>query len=383
MSVEGANGGAPSRMRVAFVSFDFGEYAVSLASAMSRHADTTLFVPDRTVQEHGAEVDRGVRVESFRLPRLRQAGAQAVLLHTLRRKIRRLAPHVIHLQQGHLWFNLLLPTLRRYPLVVTIHDPRHHVGDRVSAKMPRSVMAVAFRAADHAIVHGEALKQPAQGVTRLPAERVHVVPHHVLGTNFIAPGPSLARSADTRPSVLFFGRIWEYKGLEYLIRAQPLITAKVPQAEFVIAGEGEDLVSYRGMMSDPSRFVVHNRRVSDEERAQLFEAASVVVLPYIDASQSGVLPVAYAHGKPVVTTTVGALPEMVVDGETGYLVAPRDVEALAAAVTRILEDPVLGSRLGANGRSKTHAECSPEIAAERTFEVYRAATGAAALGAPS
>ena len=74
------------------------------------------------------------------------------------------------------------------------------------------------------------------------------------------------------PTVLFFGRIWEYKGLEYLIRAEPLITAEVPNVKIVIAGEGEDFDRYRRLMVHPERFVVYNEYVSDDVRATLFQA---------------------------------------------------------------------------------------------------------------
>ena len=67
--------------------------------------------------------------------------------------------------------------------------------------------------------------------------------------------------------VLFFGRIWAYKGLEYLIRAETLITACVPDAKIVIAGQGEDFRRYRGMMAHPENFIVHNEYVSNEKRA--------------------------------------------------------------------------------------------------------------------
>src|SRR5258707_5206877 len=105
--------------------------------------------------------------------------------------------------------------------------------------------------------------------------------------------------------LLFFGRIWEYKGLEYLIRAEPLISARVPDVEIVIAGRGEDFEKYRHMMVDPDRFVIDNETIPDDRVARYFGESSVVVLPYIDASQSGVVPIAYSFSKPVIATTVG------------------------------------------------------------------------------
>src|SRR4029077_824531 len=127
-----------------------------------------------------------------------------------------------------------------------------------------------------------------------------------------------------------------YKGLEYLIRAEPLITARVPEGTILISGGGEKLSHYRRMMVHPDRFIVDNGFIPDERAADYFARASVVVLPYVEASQSGVVSMAYSAAKPVVATSVGGLPEMVEDGGTGYLVPPRNVSQLAESVTRLL-----------------------------------------------
>ncbi len=108
----------------------------------------------------------------------------------------------------------------------------------------------------------------------------------------------------------------------------------------------------------------------------LFRQASVVVLPYIDASQSGVIPVAYTFAKPVVATTVGGLPEMVDDGCTGYLVPPRDSDALADAVVHLLQHPTLRHALGANAKRKAETEWAPDVIAEQTLQVYHRAVAA-------
>jgi len=99
----------------------------------------------------------------------------------------------------------------------------------------------------------------------------------------------------------------------------------------------------------------------------------MVVLPYIEASQSGVIPVAYTFAKPVIATTVGGLPEMVDDGQTGYLVPPRDERALANAVVRLLQDQTLRRRMGANGKLKVETECSPDQVAQQTSAIYHQA----------
>jgi glycosyltransferase involved in cell wall biosynthesis len=82
---------------------------------------------------------------------------------------------------------------------------------------------------------------------------------------------------------------------------------------------------------------------------------------------------AYSAGKPVVATTVGGLPEMVEHARTGYLVAPRDTTQLAEAVVALLLDAPLRRQMGANGKRKIEIECSPQVIARKTIEVYRRA----------
>jgi glycosyltransferase involved in cell wall biosynthesis len=285
-------------------------------------------------------------------------------------------PDVLHFQQGHLWFNLALPLLKRYPLVLTIHDPRHHVGDKGQQKTPQSIMDFGFRRAAQLIVHAQQLKQEVVERLHLVGENIHVIPHIVLGDDTVQH-----QIQDDGRLILFFGRIWEYKGLEYLIKAEPLITSQIPDAKIVIAGQGEDFARYRRLMVHPEQFIVHNEYVSDDKSAELFRCASVVVLPYIDASQSGVIPIAYTFSKPVVATTVGGLPEMVDHGQTGYLVSPRDEQALADAVVRLLCDEQLRRHLGANGKRKIDTECSPRVVAQQTLAVYQRALGDVHLSA--
>jgi glycosyltransferase involved in cell wall biosynthesis len=232
---------------------------------------------------------------------------------------------------------------------------------------------LARRSARQIIVHSQHVEELLGKELGANAKNIHRVPHIQIG---LQPAP--VRFDEDENLVLFFGRIWEYKGLEYLIRAEPLITSRVPDAQILIAGQGEDFERYRRMMKSPERFLVDNAYISEERAARYFQQASVVVLPYIEASQSGVIPLAYSAGKPVVATQVGGLPEMVEHGRTGYLVPPRNVSALADAVVRLLLDRKLRREMGIRGKKKVEAECSPEMVAQKTIDVYRrAAEGAA------
>jgi glycosyltransferase involved in cell wall biosynthesis len=262
-----------------------------------------------------------------------------------------------------------LPLLGNRPLVLTVHDSLIHVGDADSGKTPQWVYDRACYRAQQRIVHAPQVKDSLLQRLHIPSSTVHVIPYVLVGDN----GIEGEGSKGDDPVVLFFGRIWEYKGLEYLIRAEPLITSQVPNAKIVIAGTGEDFERYRRMMTHPDNFVVYNEYVSDEKRAELFRQASVVVLPYIEASQSFIISIAYRFEKPVVATTVGGLPEMVDHGRTGYLVPPRDSQALADAIVPLLQNAQLRQCFGENGRRKVDVECAPEVVASKTRMVYQEA----------
>jgi len=146
---------------------------------------------------------------------------------------------LIHYQGAHLWFDLALPLLRRYPLIFTIHDFRPHPGDQLSRKTPFWIEMFARRRADDLIVHTQHVKGlVGPRVTCRYREDLHI-PHIQIGEK-----SSTSAHHEEERLILFFGRIWEYKGLEYLIRAEPLISARLPDVRILIAGEGEDFSRY-------------------------------------------------------------------------------------------------------------------------------------------
>jgi glycosyltransferase involved in cell wall biosynthesis len=147
--------------------------------------------------------------------------------------------------------------------------------------------------------------------------------------------------------VLFFGRISRYKGLDVFYEAAQLIAERIPGVRFVVAGR--PVAGYEPpsapWLGGGAVIEVRDRYLSTGEAAGLFRSAAVVVCPYLDATQSGVVLTAFAFGVPVVATATGGLPEYVVHNRRGILVPVGDARALADAVCRILEEPGLASRL--------------------------------------
>ena len=135
--------------------------------------------------------------------------------------------------------------------------------------------------------------------------------------------------------ILFFGLIRQYKGLQYLIRAMPEVLQQI-DCTLLIAGEfydpKEEYLSLIAELDLEADTIVVDQYISNEEVSLYFCSADVVILPYVDATQSGIVQIAYGLGVPVITTRVGGLPEAVEDGKTGLLVEKESPEELAKAI---------------------------------------------------
>ena len=137
-------------------------------------------------------------------------------------------------------------------------------------------------------------------------------------------------------TILFWGRISPYKGIEYLLEAMEAIHKQIPNVRLVIAGGGRLYFDYSPYKSRDYIKLI-NRYITMEELGELLSSATVVVCPYTDATQSGVVMSAFTYQKPVVGTNVGGLPEMIDNGITGLLVPPKDSEALAESLISLLK----------------------------------------------
>ena len=289
-------------------------------------------------------------------------------------------PGILHVQWAHLpWLDAhLWRSLRRdgWIVVHTIHDIEPLAG---SSPGPMRWSARALRdAADAIVVHDDAAR--ALLVERgVAAERVHV----------LAPGTSAgpaeplscdaARAALGLPHdarvVLFLGFVKPYKGLGVLLESVARLCAAHPDVVLLVAGEAMggraeyDRAIARLALGPHVRW--SGAFVPSDVLATYLAAADVVALPYLEASSSGVLLAAYAHGRPVVATSVGGLPALVEHGRTGLLVPPRDPDALAVALRALLEDPARAARMGEQARRVARERHGWESVAAAHAALYR------------
>ena len=141
--------------------------------------------------------------------------------------------------------------------------------------------------------------------------------------------------------ILYFGYIRAYKGLDNLIRAMPGILKRM-RVRLLVCGEfyegRDDTYRLIETLGIEEVVTVFDRFIPNEDVNRYFCAADLVVLPYVSATQSGIVQIAYHYNKPVVVTNVGGLPEVVRHGETGYVTPPENVDALAEAVIRYYDE---------------------------------------------
>ncbi len=353
-------------MHVLLIDFNFFAYSVSLANALAERCEVTLLLPDQAGEQFRSRVNERVHLRLFHKPRLRNPQNIATV-YNLYKIIRQVKPSVVHQLSWNLWFNVSLPFFPDIPFVTTIHDAKQHPGDKESIPL---FWEQQWRRAKQVVVHSESIKQQLTERDPAVSGKLNVIPH---GSYDFYTHWQNNEIVEKYPTVLYFGRIWEYKGLRHLIEAEPLISAQVPNVRIVIAGYGEPIEKYEQMMVNKDHFVVHNYYIPDEMIAPLFQEASVIALPYLEASQSGVLAIAGAFGKPVVASAVGGIKEVLSHGEDGLLVPPGDSCGLAEAVTVLLKDHELRKSMGQKILAKSQGALSWSNIADQMLLVYQKA----------
>jgi glycosyltransferase involved in cell wall biosynthesis len=348
------------------------DYTISFANGLASHLPVVLGVPARRYASFARHFHAGVDLRLLDWPR-HSSVKNPVFLGSLTRMIRAERPSIIHLLSNNvLWLNLAVPFWRPIPLVTTVHDVRIHPGDRETRVLPNWATTLIARQSDDLVVHGEGLKSLAMERFHKPAERVHVLAHPSIQRYAELAAAEGMTPAASRPfTVLLFGRIFAYKGLCTLLRAEAALAGRIPDLRVVIAGRGDDPWALRKEMGDPGRYQVHNRYIEDRQTAQLFLDCDAVVLPYSEASQSGVLNVAAAFGKPVIVTDVGELRATVEPNRLGLVVPPEDPQAFAEAIATLAEQPELRAGLGASARAWADGPNAPETVGGHAAELYR------------
>lgn len=300
----------------------FLKYTASFAAGLAHAGHEVCLVCRRHAHEFGDQQPertgtlervsaQGVEVIEF--PK-RMSSDQRAAIRSIR-DARRWRPQIAHVQSATFEPRLFF-VVGRQPLVMTVHDPVPHEGHPLRRR--NLLIERAWRRrADCLVVHSAQLV-PALGTVR---QRVAVLPH---GADvFAAPLPPPAT-----PSVLLFGRLEPYKGIHVLAAAMEHVWQTRPDVRLLVCGKGAS----KSDLPDDPRVEARLEYIPESEVDDLFARATLVVLPYTDASQSGVGTMAIARGIPAIVSGIGGLSDLAMDDS--YVVPPGDARALAAAILR-------------------------------------------------
>lgn len=308
---------------------------------------------------------------------LRRALKSAVALAAFPAVVTAFRPDLVHIHHasGTSFYRkllfLLLSRALRLRTVVHCHGARFadfHDASRLNAALIRLFMD----RSDACLALSEGWRQVLAGYTRNP--RIHVVHNPVDTAEFATSREAAVAPGGTR-TILCLGRLGQRKGTYDLLEAVPLVLRSVPEARFVLGGDGELEEVERRLRRHGLREVVRTVGwVTGIDKVRLVTSCDVYVLPsYREGVPVSILE-AMAAAKPVVTTPVGGIPEVVEDGVNGYLVQPGDVTALASRIVALLEDPALRQEMGRRNQARVQATSSLATVVEQLASVYDSVT---------
>ncbi len=268
---------------------------------------------------------------------------------------------------------LLGPALLHAPLLVTFHGGDHN--SAIQARGPNLYRQL-FRTADGVTVNSEHARAVLEGLG-CPPERIHKVPIGIDLASFSFSARELGDHAPAR--LLTVARLVENKGVAYALRAVEKVTAQHPNLRYEIIGDGplgNDLKRLSRELGLEDVVTFHGRRDNDFVRERMAEC-HLFLLPSVtaaDGAREGTpvsLLEAQARGMPVLSTLLTGIPEIVVDGVTGFLVQERDVDALADRLGVLLRHPERWPEIGRAGRENVERHHDIDEITEGLIALYR------------
>jgi glycosyltransferase involved in cell wall biosynthesis len=275
-------------------------------------------------------------------------------------------------------------------IVFTAHNVNAGKRDATDWWLNRLTLRIQYRLSHHVFVHTEPMKNELSTQFGISHESISVIPfginNSVADTNLTAQ--EAKRRLGIRPTdrtLLFFGHIVPYKGLEFLVSAFQRLAAQSENYRLIIAGRpGTGCDDYfaqirQSIDSHTSRDRVIQRFefIPDDDTELYFKAADVVVLPYTEIFQSGVLVLGYSFGLPVIASDVGSLKDDILDGRTGYVCEPRDSVHLSETIERYFSSECFQrlDRSRNDIREFAKARFSWDTVSRKTLAVYEALIG--------
>ena len=256
-------------------------------------------------------------------------------------KIKKMNPDLVIIQWWHPYFapcyKILKTCLGKIKTIYVCHNVFPHERFPMDKFLTRMVL----KKGDGFIIHSSKEAEDLLGINK--NSKYEVTPHPTYNAFKLQgmskeDGRSLIGMDNDRKMLLFFGFVREYKGLKHILNAMPAILKENSDLDLYVVGDFDvDKDIYVDMIDNlgvAGQVKIIDGYVPDKEVEKYFAACDLVVLPYESATQSGIVQVAYGFDKPCVVTNVGGLPEVVLDGKTGYVVEPYKPDELARVVNK-------------------------------------------------
>jgi len=315
-------------------------YTLELARALMRQQDTDVYL---SVSSDSELIDafRALKIPTLEIKTY--TGFFSALFTTLnifstRRKLFNFIIdnkiNVVDSTMSHLWSRFVTGVVQRAGVVMlnTVHDAVLHPGEDGGFK---SWFYQPFKNADGYIALTQYVGQQLSDVHGIPPEKVTVIPLGPLSGPVVHAHVTGGAAGPLR--LLFFGRILRYKGLARLIEAYAIVRAEGLPVSLQITGAGDMRDVMAAVQALPD-ITVSNVWVPEDKMGTVFSQADLIVLPYLESSQSGVIASAFAAGVPAIGTPIGGLPEQITHGVNGLVAANTSPAALASEIRRLARD---------------------------------------------
>lgn len=290
----------------------------------------------------------------------------AVLLHTLDAPL----VHVQLASRASFWRKSVVCTLARLagrPYLLHVHGAEFHqfYEEESSPAIQRIIRKLL---ADAALVIALSEEWRTRLMRICPRARIEVLANAVALPQLENP----RRLEERRPTLLFLGEVSRRKGIYDLIRALARVAGRLPGLQLLCGGAGavEEIRDLARELGVADR-VVCTGWLDGERKRTALASATVFALPSYAEGMPMALLEAMSWGLPVITTPVGGIPQVIADEANGLLVPSGDIDALAAAIIRLMATPQLRARLGAAARATIEQRFSLDASVERLLEIYR------------
>jgi glycosyltransferase involved in cell wall biosynthesis len=287
--------------------------------------------------------------------------------------------------------SLYVSVLRVVPLVIRLYTPHskfmaeklHNAAATFDHMFVAMLERVAMAGADLLTSPSRDLAEFVAGDLPYPLERIEIVRNPIDPDEF-SPEGERALASDGRQTVLFVGRLEERKGVYDLVQSVPAVLKECPQTRFVIIGDDtpHSIGGHRSVLEDlkatlkestAEQAVIFIPRVPLSDLPAYYRSADISVVPSVYDNSPYTCLEAMSCGRPVIGTSAGGTREYIVDGESGVIVPPRNAEAIAQAIIKMLKDPDYRKSLGDHARTRVMSEFQRRKIAADTVALYELA----------